>query len=63
MIYYLITLALISTGLSITCGVGIPILTRIPNEKGTYTVADQCLCPIDYYGIQCRNHRRISCYL
>jgi hypothetical protein len=63
MISYLIILIIATVGSAINCGLGVPILTRIPNEQDTYTVSFQCLCPIDYYGIQCKYHRKISCYL
>lgn len=59
----LVIIALVWLGNSIECGPGVPILTRIPNGKGSYTVALQCLCPIDYHGMQCKHHRRLSCYL
>ncbi len=63
MIYFLIAITWISVAASIECGVGVPILTRIPNERNTYSVVLQCLCPADYYGIQCQKHRKLSCYL
>lgn len=38
MISYLIILIIASTGSALSCGPGVPILTRIPNDLGTYTV-------------------------
>lgn len=64
MISCLILLSIIAAvGSAIECGLGVPVLTRIPNDQGTYAVEYQCLCPVDYYGIQCKNHRKIACYL
>lgn len=59
----LVVIALMGLGSAIHCGPGVPILTRIPNGKGAYSVAMQCLCPIDYHGLQCKHHRRVQCYL
>ena len=38
MISYLIILSIATVGSAIQCGLGVPVLTRIPNDKGTYAV-------------------------
>jgi hypothetical protein len=39
MISYLIILSIIAVvGSAIECGFGVPVLTRIPNDQGTYLV-------------------------
>ena len=59
----IVVMMVVLLGTAIECGVGVPILTRIPNGRGAYAVAMQCLCPIDYHGMQCKHHRRVQCYL
>lgn len=63
MLACLIIAALLAISTPMQCGSGVPVLTRIPRPPGDYTVEFQCYCPADYFGIQCRSHRKLSCYL
>ncbi len=47
---------------AIRCKEGAPILTRV-QKNNTLELKSQCLCPIDYFGPGCRQHRGIRCYL
>jgi hypothetical protein len=45
------------------CIEGVKMLTRIKEPNGNYSLKHVCICPIDYWGEQCRYHRAIKCYL
>ena len=45
------------------CGPGLPVLRRLAVEGGNYEVGYICYCPIDYFGLACRQHRGLNCYL
>ena len=58
---FLLCLIFYSTD-AILCKEGVPVLTRV-SINNTSQLKYQCLCPVDYFGPGCRQHRGIKCYL